>query len=432
MNAMVGQSLLGPLLSREAQMRFIVDTMREMSLISDPQELVGTYRERMRQVMPFDCAISISRRGLEAPQYRITRSTIWDEDVNPWKQQEQLPVLETGLLGRLIYQDQPTIIADLEVPDDDPAAVHFAGMKSLMAIPLYEEGYALNMVVILSRALDSFPIERLAVHVWMGNLFGRATHTLILSNQVKEAYEAVERELSAVADIQRSLLPAELPVIDNLEFAVHYQTSRHSGGDYYDFFKMPDDQWGILIADVSGHGTPAAVLMAITHSIAHVVCDPPVAPCRMLEAINSRLAKTYTGGSGSFVSAFYGVYDPRLRSLTWANAGHPPPRLRRADGRIEPLPLAQSLPLGIDDDERFEERTTLLSPGDVLLFYTDGLTEARDPSGAMYDEARLDQTLLKDATSAAGVVANVIDGVEKFAAGRPLADDCTVLAARVK
>src|SRR5207237_4967385 len=97
-----------------------------------------------------------------------------------------------------------------------------------------------------------FPAARVPIHVWMGNLFGRATRNLVLSNEVKVAYDAVERELKAVADIQRSLLPAQLPAIDRLELAVHYQTSRHSGGDYYDFFKLPDGQWGILIADVSG------------------------------------------------------------------------------------------------------------------------------------------------------------------------------------
>ncbi len=262
-------------------------------------------------------------------------------------------------------------------------------------------------------------------------MFGRTTNTLVLTNEVKRAYDAVERELKAVADIQRSLLPAKLPTIENLELAVYYQTSRHSGGDYYDFFKMPHDQWGILIADVSGHGTPAAVLMAITHSMAHIFSDPPVAPGRLLHAINDRLCRTYTQGSGNFVTAFYGVFDPHARTLTWANAGHPPPRHRRADGTIGALPLAQSLPLGIEPNEPFEERITTLKAGDLLLFYTDGITEARAPSGVMFDVERLDEVLQAADPSASGAIAGTIAALEIFSGGQPLTDDRTLVAARV-
>ena len=97
----------------------------------------------------------------------------------------------------------------------------------------------------------------------MSSLFGRATHNLVLRNELKQTYDIVERELKVVADIQRSLLPQVLPKIPNLELAAYYRTSRWAGGDYYDFFPLPDGRWGILVADVSGHGTPAAVMMAI-------------------------------------------------------------------------------------------------------------------------------------------------------------------------
>ena len=326
------------------RMSFIIDTMREMSRISDPQELVRVYGSRMRQVLPIDGMVSLSRRGLEFPQYRITRSSRWETAVNPWREKNRLPLFDSGLLGDLIYGDQPLIIDELEFSPGDPAAEYLAGMKSLMAIPLYEDGTAVNMAVLMRKTPFGFPRERLPVHVWMGNLFGRATRTLVLSDDVKRAYDAVERELKAVADIQRSLLPAELPAIANLELAVHYQTSRHSGGDYYDFFKLPDNRWGILIADVSGHGTPAAVLMAITHTIAHIASDPPVSPGKMLDAINARLAKAYTNG-GSFVTAFYGIFDSNTRRLPG-----PTPAIRRpaADARM-------------DRSARFHWRTTCRS-----------------------------------------------------------------------
>ena len=119
----------------------------------------------------------------------------------------------------------------------------------------------------------------------MSSLFGRATHNLVLRNELKQTYDIVERELKVVADIQRSLLPQVLPKIPNLELAAYYRTSRWAGGDYYDFFPLPDGRWGILVADVSGHGTPAAVMMAICHSLAHSLPGPADPPSAMLLGI---------------------------------------------------------------------------------------------------------------------------------------------------
>ncbi len=113
-----------------------------------------------------------------------------------------------------------------------------------------------------------------------------------------------------VADIQRSLLPQVLPTIPTLELAAYYRTSRWAGGDYYDFFPLPDGRWGILIADVSGHGTPAAVMMAITHSLAHSLPGPADPPAALLGHVNRQLSHRYTAANEVFVTAFYGVYDP--------------------------------------------------------------------------------------------------------------------------
>ncbi|HET6250524.1 MAG TPA: PP2C family protein-serine/threonine phosphatase [Tepidisphaeraceae bacterium] len=413
-------------------MNFVVETMREISRISDPQRLVQVYGASVRKVIEVDANISLSRRNLPRPKYKITRSSLWQTAVNPWREQHKLPIFDSGLLSELIYRNEPTVIDDLQVSPDDPAAEYFAGMKSLAAIPMFEGGEAINMVVVMRKVRNGFPPERLPMQVWMTNLFGRATHNLVLSQEVKAAYDIVERELKAVADIQRSLLPAELPAIDGLELAVHYQTSRHSGGDYYDFFKLPHGQWGILLADVSGHGTPAAVLMAIVHSIAHVACNPPAPPASMLAAINSRLVLTYTGENGNFVTAFYGVYDPVRRTLVWSNAGHPPPRLRRADGTVSALPLAQSLPLGIEADEPYGDRITQLSAGDSLLFYTDGITEARNRACELFEVDRLDNVLRLDPGSAPQMIAATLEAVESFAGGEAASDDRTLLALRVE
>ena len=417
------------------RLAFSVDTMREISRQTDPEKMVELYAKRMRRVMPSDGFISLSRRKMPAGHVRVTRSTLFIEKLNPWKFADRLPVLTSGLLVDLIYGNEPVVIDALDVPADDPGRAFFGANRSLVAIPLFDGGEAVNMVILLRAAPAAFDRESLPEHVWLSNLFGRATNNLVLSNKVRQAYDALDRELHAVAEIQRSLLPTKLPEIPGLDVAAYYQTSRRAGGDYYDFFPLPDGRWGILMADVSGHGTPAAVLMAITHSIAHTFADPKSPPGDLLAFVNQRLALAYTNGTGNFVTAFYAVWDPARRQLTYSSAGHPCPRLRKADGAIVDLDGDHGLPLGILEVELFPNNVRELGSGDTLVLYTDGITEARDRRGDMYELERLDSAVAMHAGSrgdAEAVMAGLLNDLADFADGCPPGDDRTLLVARVR
>ncbi len=411
----------------------VVQTMREMSLHTDPQAMVEAYRKRVADLLHFDHNISLSRRDLHAPQFRITRSTTWSHDVNPWKEKDRLPLLEGGLLAELIYGDEPRILDDFTVSPDDPAAEYLAGQRSLVALPLYDRGVALNMVILTRARPNGFDPHKLADDVWRANLFGRAAHSLVLSAQLREAYEALDRELRIVGDIQRKLLPAELPKIETMDLAVHYETSRSAGGDYYDFFPLPDGRWGILVADVSGHGTPAAVLMAIMHSITHSFPGLPERPGITLGYINRRLSERYTTGLGTFVTAFYGVYNPQSRELVYANAGHPPPRLKRcADGSVLSLQGVSGLPLGLDADAEFEEVSHTLVRGDQVVFFTDGITETFNPAHDMFGLEGVDRAIEPCRADVNEVIRAILGAVNEFAAGRPPDDDRTLLVGKIR
>src|SRR5207244_619716 len=206
---------------------------------------------------------------------------------------------------------------------------------------------------------------------WQSGLFGRGTQNLVLRNELSAALKALDRELQTVGEIQKSLLPRELPAIDGFEVSAYYQTSARAGGDYYDFFPLPGGRWGVFIADVSGHGAPAAVLMAITHALAHAQPGTHTPPAVLLEYLNGQLARTYTR-SGAFVTAFYAVLDPANRTLTYSAGGHNPPRLAR-DGRVLSLDEAGSFPLGIAESETYRQTVVTMKPGDLLLLYTDGI-----------------------------------------------------------
>src|SRR5947209_1011417 len=195
----------------QERLDIVVGMMREMSLQTDPQEMVRAYGEKVRQILPSDRRISLSRRGLTAPQYRITRSTTWPQTVDPWREKDRLPVFEGGLLARLIYGDEPKLMDHFEPDAGDPAYEYLAGQRSLLAIPLYDKGVALNMVVLLKEEAAGFSREQFPEMVWLSNLFGRATSNLVLSDELQRAYQTLDREFQVVGEIQRSLLPAELP-----------------------------------------------------------------------------------------------------------------------------------------------------------------------------------------------------------------------------
>lgn len=416
----------------QERLDLIIATMREMSTHTDPQEMVRAYGERIRQMIPFSSSVSISRRNLPSPSYRITRATKWQAPINPWKEPEKLPLMQGGLLGELLYSGKPHIIDELNIAADDPASEFLGGMRSLAAIPHFDRGEALNMVVILREQTHGFDREEFPEQVWISNLFGRAAYNLRLREEIQQAYDAVDRELKAVARIQRSLLPRVLPEIPGLDLACSYQTSARAGGDYYDFFPLPDNQWGILMADVSGHGTPAAVLMAVTHTIAHSYPGPAYPPGRLLQYVNERLAEGYTNDVEAFVTAFYGIYDPRSRRLMYANAGHPPPRLKRcADGSLHILDGDPAMPLGLFPDTQYPERSLQLVPGDQVVFYTDGITEARDAQGRLFGVPRLDAILSNCGITAQSLLDEVLQAVESFTAGYPIGDDRTMVVAKV-
>lgn len=409
----------------------VVEMVLEMSQQHDPESLVRTYGARMRQFMPQRQMVSLSRRDLTAPLVRVTRFSAWTEAINPWKQPDKLPVLRGGLLADLIYSNRPQVVHDLRLSPDDPSRPYLDGCGSLLAIPHYDRGEALNMVVLGRDAADGFDEEQLPEAVLISNLFGRATQTLVLASQVREAYEAVDRELRAVAAMQRSLLPETLPRIDHLQLAAHYQTSRRAGGDYYDFFPLPQGRWGMLVADVSGHGTPAAVMMAVTHSIAHMAPASAASAQGMLAYLNRELAERYTNDLDTFVTAFYGVYDPARRDLTFACAGHNPPLWRRSAQGLETLDTPRQLPLGIAADERYEEKTLRLDADDSLVMYTDGITEAHDHHGHLFGVERLQQAVASAPAEAQGIIQQVLGDVEQFANGHGALDDQTLLVARV-
>lgn len=419
----------------QEELAIIDRTMKAISGVTDPEELVSIYWDSIGDLVEVGDYVAISRRGVERPDYVMTRSSRFTEHFNPWTQRDRLPRMSGGLLEEIAYANKPVIIQDLpsRLRADDPAHFYLEGFQALVALPQYDGGEALNVTAMLfppGREIDQAWIPMMH---WQSGLFGRGTQNLVLRNQLGEALATLDRELKVVGDIQRSLLPRELPTIPGFELAAYYQTSARAGGDYYDFFPLHGGGWGVFIADVSGHGTPAAVLMAITHAIAHAQPGTHKPPVELLMYLNRHLARSYTH-NGTFVTAFYAVLDPKARTLVYSTAGHNPPRLVR-EGAIISLNEKGALPLGIVEDETYAQSQLKLERGDLLLLYTDGITESMAPpaggSRELFSVERLDKLLLDcGGSSAEQCIARIRNELAQFSKDTPQSDDQTLVAIR--
>jgi len=413
-----------------ARQAVAVELMRELSRYKDPDELYKVFARRMNQLYPTTRQITISRRGLDRPNFRVTRFNLWKNQNNPWRDAEKLPVFSGGIIGELAYEEQPRVIGDLQLEPGDPAEEYFAGQQSLLSIPLFEDGVATASVMVAREGPNAFPPEQVPELVWLSNFFARAAQTLVLSQRLQETYDDADYELRTIAELQQSLLPAEVPRVQGLDVAVHYRTANRAGGDYYDFFPLPEGKLGILVADVSGHGTPASVLMAITHSLSHARVDPPSKPGEFLSYLNRHLARKYTLTSGNFVTAVYAVFDPVHRSVTYANAGHAPSRARIGAMReFGPLDQVRRLPLGVTHRTvgHYPEQTIELHPGDTFALFTDGITDAVNARGDAFGTERLDEWLAQPDLDAGQTVARLVEAMEEFAGDAGGQDDRTLV-----
>jgi len=269
---------------------------------------------------------------------------------------------------------------------------------------------------------DLFLLETLA------NQTGAAMRTASLySESVRRA--ALEEELSLARQIQRGYLPREFPRWENLEIFGLNQSSKQVGGDYFDLVDTGDDVLA-AIADVSGKGVPGALVMSMMQASLRTQAGEGRAVSDILERINRLLLSR--GESGMFATGFLARLDRRSLELRYCNAGHNPPFLQRANGNIEVLHHGGLL-LGVFDDPRLEEGLVQLAPGDRVVCYTDGVTEARSPEGEFFGEERLGDLLrsLAPDLSAEAVARAVHDAVYAFSKSEDLEDDMTLVVLRV-
>ncbi len=256
---------------------------------------------------------------------------------------------------------------------------------------------------------------------------GALVHELSEALQAKNDYIALQKELEIARRLQLSILPHNFLPREGLNVQAMMTPAKEVGGDFYDFFEIDADRVGVVVADVSGKGVPAALFMAVSRTLLRAIGLLGDSPGRVLVRLNDLLAAE--NEEMMFVTVFYAVIEPRRRRMTYANGGHNRPVRLRADGAVDMLPGTQGTALAVMGGLSYREATLDLEPGDCILFYTDGVTEAFDIDNKEFGDARLIETMAGfAATPTQEVPQAVIDQVYRFARGAPQSDDITCVA----
>lgn len=382
-------------LSRDPRVASLTSVLRDVSEVKDPAQMLKHFGPWVAQRFPRDGFLSISVRDLPKGMFKITRTITntrnpmgigRDEPApDPWMQWQNLPTRQGGIIGEIIAGEEPCIITDVDFTSD-PVLGEVLGrdasaLRSITAIPAFDDGVALNWAMSLHRTTDWDDLSPFVEGLLDINLMGTATRNLVFRRQAEQLNEQLVAQFEQIAKIQRQLLPERNPKLQGYSLATSYLTSNIAGGDYYDYYRSPgDSRIGIVIADVSGHGPGAATVMAMIRSILHCYPDT-VGNDHALDDValiakycNSRLVAANL--NGEFATAFFCVIDQETGTLSWTRCGHNPPLLRRADGSIELIESAATLPLGIIDEQDFVSDSCTMHPGDTLILYTDGITES--------------------------------------------------------
>jgi sigma-B regulation protein RsbU (phosphoserine phosphatase) len=423
-------------ISKNPRIPQLVNLLQSIGNFRDPHELVKHFVASMNRAYTTRCYIQIATRGLAPGEYRVQH--VLDENgqtiVEYRADSASTPITRGGIIGEVVSTPLPKLLHNVDLGGEmDGKLKHY---RSLMAVPVLETDVPIDWVIILQASPDAMTERDVEELVMRANLVGVMAKNLMTSNQLRIANGRIEAEMQQIARIQRSLLPDQLPKIPGVNIATSYNTFDVVGGDLYDFTSLrspqrSDGRWALLIGDVSGHGPAAAVVMAMFHAILHTYPIDPHGPGEVLRHVNRHLfAKNI---ENSFVTAFLGFYDPRSRELVYARAGHNPPLLKEFphNGTALLLDAVGEVPLGIVQDVKYSESAITLHPGQTLILYTDGITEAKRPGGEMFGVEGIERSLIECTGAPDCAIHHITDALKAHQVDVRPNDDQTVVVMQV-
>ena len=290
---------------------------------------------------------------------------------------------------------------------------------------------AYSMVSIMSERLDSSNEAAFNDLVTKNLALQNAYDELKAAQAQLIEKERLERELQVAAEIQLSILPDVLPVVDDFNFGACILPARQVGGDFYDVFELKDHRIGVLIGDVADKGVPSALFMARAHALIMAEADIGMTPAEVMSLVNTHITRLQK--STQFVTVLYGILDLNTREFSYARAGHETPLIVHADGSVERMPHSPGMAIGLWEPVTIDQKSLKLASGDMLLLYTDGMTDCRDPKGESFGLERIKQILAEHSRLDAQQACNILlETLQAFQDGSKQDDDVTLVAVRAK
>jgi sigma-B regulation protein RsbU (phosphoserine phosphatase) len=394
---------------------------RETASILDLDELLQRLAEIVKRVIDYEMFGILLLDGDR--QELVMRKAV---NFGPGRERSRLPVSE-GLCGAAVRTKQPVLVGDVRT---DPRYVGLVPeTRSELVIPLLHKDRVVGVLDLESPALDRFNERHVKVLMPLASQVAGAIENARLYAELRRRDERLRRELRIARDVQRALFPEGSPAGPGWEASAHFRPARELGGDLYDFYEMGGGLLGVTVGDVAGKGVPAALYAAFTSGTVRSRAFERRTPADLLQRVNRTLRRR--GIEGLFCTLSYALFDFPERTLRLANSGLPYPlHYRAAAGQAAPVTVS-GLPLGTFDGTTYEELSLPLAPGDVFVFYTDGIVEALRGR----EEYGVDR-LLKGLEAHAGLSASALGerllaDLRGFVEDEAPADDLTLIALKV-
>ncbi len=413
-----------PLLLRDQvrENQLLVDVGGKISSTLNLREVLSYILDAVKQLVPYDAAcvyllgsddeevISVTQRGYSLGREKDLRTKIG-----------------TGIVGWVAMTGQDSIVND--VREDPRYRMARKRTRSEMVVPIRSGDDIIGVIDLESDSIEAYDCDDMSR---LTKFAGQAAIAIRMASLYREIEEKrrMEQEFMVARDIQCHFLPGGDPEIPGFDISGMNLPSLEVSGDYYDFIDVAAGQLGIVIADVSGKGIPAGLIMAAFRASLLAEVRNNFAIRTVLSKVNRLVYESCD--LAEFVTAVYGVLDEKSRVFTYSNAGHNPPLLLRPGKPVENLSDGGTI-LGAFADSEYTESRVVLSPGDILAFYTDGVTEASSPVGVEFGERGLEKVLRKSAHLTAKAMCYTIRGeIRRHTEREALGDDLTLVIVKVE
>ena len=407
------------------KLRMLLDVTKKISRSLDLQEVLNLVMDTLDSVIPYDAAgiFVLQCVDPETVPEGEEPCTFKAEAVRGYDIDELSDLhlkLGEGFLGSVALSGTPIISPDVR---NDPVYINARDRtRSEMVAPIISNDEVIGVFDLESDELNAYSADDLEVLMLLASQVAIIIEKVMLHEQLIEK-KRLEGQLEVARQVQLELLPPKDPQVRGYDISAYNFPTEEVSGDYYDWVRIYDDEIGIVIADVSGKGVPAAILMAFLRASLRAATHIGYATNISMAKVNYLLYESIE--RNQFVTAFHGILDASNKTLSYSNAGHNPPLLLKANGQSSFIYYGEQ-PLGMFPRTRYHENHLLIEPGDIFVLYTDGATEAQSPSGEEFGRERLEEAVKEHCTKPAReLIASLQMEILEWTAGAGSSDDVT-------